>query len=136
MPARIAEEAAQQADTASLVCKATVASVDASNEPSMPPDPGLVVARVDAVFKARTRVIWPVRRSSSRSPRRARHRRSGSKRSSYTTDWVCGKQIAVREIARHEATAVLQSLLDKMLDGEDKYGPTVVPGWDSASYSY
>lgn len=52
MLATIAEEAAQQAETASLICKATVTPVDASNEPSVPPDPGLVVARVDAVFKA------------------------------------------------------------------------------------
>jgi len=52
MPTEAVRETEELVAAASLISKATVTRVNASNEPSVPSRAGLVVARVDAVLRA------------------------------------------------------------------------------------
>ncbi len=51
-PAKTSTTAGHPVDAAKLIFKAIVTQINASNEPTVPKGPGLVIARVDCVVKA------------------------------------------------------------------------------------
>jgi hypothetical protein len=91
---------------ASLIFKATVTRLNASNEPTIPPRPGLVVGRVDTVLRA-SPALGNLVGQEITIQLAAEHPapKVGEHAIFYTNDWIYGTQIAVREVAHREATA-------------------------------
>ncbi len=105
MPAQATIELEKLIEGVSFILKATVIRVDASNEPSVPSRPGLVVGRVDAVLRASPDLgdlvgqeITIELASGRQAPK------VGDQEIFYANDWVYGLQIAVREVAHRAAT--------------------------------
>ena len=104
MSTRTARGAVKPVEAATLICKATVTRVNASNEPTVPSGPGLIVARVDAVIKASPDLGDLVGRSITiQLANRRPPMKKGQQAIFYATDWVFGRQIAVRELAHTAA---------------------------------
>jgi hypothetical protein len=90
----------------SYVFKATVTQLNASNEPSVRPGPGLIVAHVDEAFRASPSVgVIGLRgrdvtiRTTGTAPA------LGDKVLIFANEWLYGMQIALREVTHHKATA-------------------------------
>jgi hypothetical protein len=111
--------AAHPVDAATLIFRATVTRTNASNEPTVPKGPGLVVARVDSVFKASPDLGNLVGQEVTIQ---LASKRPGMKRGDeaifYATDWVYGKRIAVRELSHHPATPAEEKQVAKRLDAQ------------------
>jgi len=117
MSSRTVKSAANPVDAATLIFKATVARINASNEPSVRPGPGLIVAQVDAVLKASADLGNLVGQEitielAARRPA-IKH---GEQAIFYATDWVYGKRIAVRELSHHAATPAAEKQVARVLD--------------------
>lgn len=91
----------------SFVFKATVTRLNASNEPAVPAGPGLIVARVDAAFRASASVGLGDLSGREVTILLAGHEVPvlGDQLLFYANDWIYGTQIALREVAHHDATA-------------------------------
>jgi hypothetical protein len=105
MPTEAVEETEKLVGAASLISKATVTRIDASNEPSVPSRLGLVVARVDAVLRASPDLGDLVGQEITIELASGRPAlKVGDQEIFYANDWIYGLQIAVREVAHREAT--------------------------------
>ncbi len=117
MSSRTVKSGANRVDAAPLIFKATVARINASNEPSVRPGPGLIVARVDAALKASADLGNLVGQEITieLATRRPAIKR-GEQAIFYATDWVYGKRIAVRELSHHAATPAAEKQVARGLD--------------------
>lgn len=133
---------------ASYVFKATVTQLNASNEPAVPPGPGLIVVHVDEAFRAPPSVGVDGLRGRDVTILLAGGAPAvGDKLLVFAEEWVYGSQIAVREVASRQVTAraerevaeaaerlpvrQLEARLDgavMVVDGEvESVGPSPVP---------
>lgn len=132
----------------SYVFKATVTQLNASNEPAVPPSPGLIVAHVDEAFRASPSVgVGGLRGREVTVLLAGGSPALGDKLLVFAKEWLYGVQIALREVDHLKATpqaekevveAVeripirhLEARLDGavlVVDGEvDTIGPSPVP---------
>ncbi len=89
----------------SYVFKATVTQLNASNEPSVRPAPGLIVAHVDEAFRASPTVGVGGLRGRDVTVRLTGSAPGlGDKLLVFANEWMYGVQIALREVAHYEAT--------------------------------
>jgi hypothetical protein len=89
----------------SYVFKATVTQLNASNEPSIQPGPGLIVAHVDEAFRASPTVGVGGLRGRDVTVRLTGSAPSlGDKLLVFANEWMYGVQIALREVAHYKAT--------------------------------
>jgi hypothetical protein len=105
MPAQI-EEVDRLVAESSYVFKATIAQINASNEPAVRPGPGLVVAHVDEPYRASPSVGLDGLRGRDvtiQFPGAALD--AGDKVLVFANEWIYGVQIALRGVAHHRATA-------------------------------
>ncbi len=93
-------------EVSSYVFKATVTQLNASNEPTVRPGPGLIVAHVDEAFRASASVgVGGLRGREVTMLLAGGAPALGDKLLVFANEWVYGVQIALREVAHHEATA-------------------------------
>jgi hypothetical protein len=105
MPTERTEGVDRFVKESSYVFKATVAQLNASNEPAVPPGPGLIVAHVDEAFRASPSVGVRGLRGRDVTLRLAgRAPALGDKLLVFAVEWVYGAQIALREIHHLKAT--------------------------------
>src|SRR5579859_2555987 len=84
----------------SYVFKATITQLNASNEPTVRPGPGLIVAHVDDAFRASPSVGVRGLRGREVTMRLAGGAPAlGEKLLVFANEWVYGAQIALREVA-------------------------------------
>jgi hypothetical protein len=117
MSSKTVQRPAHPVEAATLIFRATVTRTNASNEPTVPKGPGLVVARVDAVLKASPDLGSLVGQEvtiqlATKRPAMKR----GDQAIFYATDWVFGKKIAVRELSHHPATPAAEKQVATALD--------------------
>jgi hypothetical protein len=90
----------------SYVFKATVTQLNASNEPSVRPAAGLIVAHVDEAFRASPTIGVSGLRGRDVTLRLTGSAPSlGDKLLVFANEWMYGAQIALRELAHYTATA-------------------------------
>jgi hypothetical protein len=96
-------------EESSYVFKATVTELNASNEPAVQPGPGLLVAHVDEAFQASPSVgVRGLRGRDVTILLAAGAPALGDKLLVFANEWLYGAQIALREVAHHEATAEVE----------------------------
>jgi len=104
-------------EESTYVFKATVTQLNASNEPSVRPGPGLIVAHVDEAFRASPSV-----RASGLRGRDVTIQLSGGapalgdKLLVFANEWLYGVQIALREVAHHKATAQAEKEVEELVE--------------------
>jgi len=109
-------------EESSYVFKATVTQLNASNEPAVQPGPGLLVAHVDEAFQASPSVgVRGLRGRDVTILLAAGAPALGDKLLVFANEWLYGAQIALREVAHHEATAEV----------EKEVGDWTAPFWSS-----
>ena len=92
-------------DESSYVFKATVMQLSASNEPAIRPGPELIIAHVDAAFRASPSVgVDGFRNRDVTILVTGGTLDVGDKLLVFAKEWLYGVQIAVREVAHHKAT--------------------------------
>jgi len=132
----------------SYVFKATVTQLNASNEPAVPPGPGLIVAHVDEAFRASPSVgVGGLRGREVTMLLAGGSPALGDRLLVFAKEWLYGVQIALREVDHLKATTQaekevveavermpirhLEARLDGavlVVDGEvDTIGPSPVP---------
>jgi hypothetical protein len=93
-------------EKSSYVFKATVTQLNASNEPAIRPGPGLIVAHVDEAFRASASVgVGGLRGREITMFVAGGAPAVGDKLLVFANEWLYGRQIALREVAHHKATA-------------------------------
>jgi hypothetical protein len=93
-------------EESSYVFKATVTQLNASNEPTVRPGPGLIVAHVDEAFRASPSVGVDGLRGREVTIRFAGGAPAlGEKLLVFANEWLYGVHIALREVAHHRVTA-------------------------------
>lgn len=104
-------------EDSTYVFKATVTQLNASNEPAVPPGPGLIVAHVDEAFRASPSVgVRELRgrdvtiRLSGSAPE------LGEKLLVFANEWIYGTQIALGEVAHHKATAQAEKEVEEIVE--------------------
>jgi hypothetical protein len=91
---------------ASYVFKSTVTQLNASNEPAVRPDPGVIIAHVDEAFRASPSVGVDGLRGRDVTILLAGGAPAvGDSLLVFAEEWLYGTQIAVREVAHRPVTA-------------------------------
>jgi hypothetical protein len=111
------EELDRLVEESSYVFKATVTQLNASNEPSIRPGPGLIVAHVDEAFRASPSVGVGTLRGRDVTIRLADGATDlGDELLVFAEEWLYGVQIAVRERAHRTATEQLEREVVEAVD--------------------
>lgn len=93
-------------EESSYIFKATVMQLNASNEPAVPPGPGLIVAHVDEAFRASPSVgVGGLRGREVTMLLAGGAPALGDKLLVFAKEWLYGAQIALREVDHLKATA-------------------------------
>jgi hypothetical protein len=115
MPANV-EEVERLVEESSLIFKATVSSLDHSNEPGFPHGDSSVVAHIDGVFRAGSALGELVGRSATIELLHGHRPRVGVQAVFFANGLVYGVQIAVREVGHLDPSAKVEKDVAAAID--------------------